>query len=87
MRCARPASASRGGWGYDLLTPAQVSTIVDAFPRLEMKRQFTRAVCGIVEARPGTTHDNFARDFGERFVPGYTRPSAVDLLMSAPFKE
>ena len=76
-----------GGFGYDLLTDTQVATIVDAFPRLQMKQQFTRDVCRIVETRPGTTYDNFARDFGERFVPGYTRPSTVDILLNAPFKE
>ena len=38
-----------------------------------MKQMFTRDVCRIVETRPATTYDNFARDFGERFVPGYTR--------------
>jgi len=76
-----------GGWGYEMLAAAQVATVVDAFPRLEMKQRFTRAVCGIVETRPATTYDNFARDFGERFVPGYTRPSTVDFLQNAPFKE
>jgi len=76
-----------GGWGYDQLTQNQVAAIVDAFPRLEMKQRFTRDVCRIVETRADTTYDNFARDFGERFVPGYTRPSTVDLLMNSPFKE
>ena len=33
----------------------------------------------MVETRPGTTYDKFARDFGERFMPGYKCPSAVDL--------
>jgi hypothetical protein len=76
-----------GGWGYEMLAAAQVATVIDAFPRLEMKQRFTRAVCGIVETRPDTTYDNFARDFGERFVPGYKRPSTVDFLQNAPFKE
>lgn len=76
-----------GGWGLELLTQTQVATIIDAFPRLEMKQRFTRDVCRIVESRPDTTYDNFARDFGERFVPGYTRPSTVDFLLNAPFKE
>jgi hypothetical protein len=61
--------------------------VVDAFPRLEMKQRFARAVCWVVETRPATTYDNFAADFGARFVPGYTRPSTVDLLMSSPFME
>jgi hypothetical protein len=76
-----------GGWGYDMLTATQVATIVDAFPRLEMKQRFMRDVCRIVESRPDTTYDNFARDFGERFVPGYQRLSTVDLLLNSPFKE
>jgi hypothetical protein len=77
-----------GGWGYEALAQAQVAEIVDAFPRLDMKRQFTRATCRIVETRPDTTYDNFARDFGERFVPGYRqRVSAVDYLLNAPFNE
>src|ERR1051325_5582195 len=59
-----------GGFGYDTLTAAEVAEIVEAFPRLGMKEQFTHAVCRIVETRPTSTYDNFARDFGERFVPG-----------------
>jgi hypothetical protein len=76
-----------GGWGYEALTEAQVAAIVESFPRLEMKQQFTRAVCRIVETRPATTYDNFARDFGERFVPGYKPASTVDYLLNSPFKE
>jgi hypothetical protein len=76
-----------GGWGYEALNESQVAAIVDAFPRLNMKQQFTRAVCRIVETRPATTYDNFARDFGERFVPGYRGPSTVDLLLNSPFRE
>jgi hypothetical protein len=76
-----------GGWGYESLAREQIDAIVDAFPRLQMKQQFTRAVCRICEKRPATTYDNFARDFGERFVSGYRAPSTVDLLFAAPFKE
>ncbi len=76
-----------GGWGYEAIPEAQVAAIVEAFPRLEMKRRFTRAVCRIVETRPATTYDNFAGDFGERFVPGYKRASTVDYLLNSPFKE
>jgi hypothetical protein len=76
-----------GGWGYEALTESQMAAIVEEFPRLEMKQQFTRAVCRIVETRPATTYDNFARDFGERFVPGYKRVSTVDYLLNSPFEE
>jgi hypothetical protein len=76
-----------GGWGYASLTRAQIGTIVEAFPRLQMKQRFSRAVCRLCEARSATTYDNFARDFGERFVSGYRAPSTVDLLFAAPFEE
>lgn len=76
-----------GGFGYEALTLTEVAGIVEAFPRLGMKERFTHAVCRIVETRPTTTYDNFARDFGERFVPGYKSASTVDYLLNSPFKE
>jgi hypothetical protein len=76
-----------GGWGYEALNQTQVGAILEEFPRLEMKKQFTRSVCRIVEKRPETTYDNFARDFGERFVSGYKPVSTVDYLLNSPFSE
>ena len=75
------------GFGYEALTEAEVTAIVEEFPRLGMKERFTKAVCRIVETRPETTYDNFARDFGERFVPGYKPMSIVDYLLNSPFEE
>jgi sulfur transfer protein SufE len=85
--CTSGIGLDWGGWGYEALTEAQIAQIVEAFPRLQMKQRFTRAVCRIVAARRATTYDNFARDFGERFVPGYERPSTVDFLLESPFAE
>ena len=85
--CTTGIGLDWGGWGYESLPASKIREIVDAFPRLDMKKQFARAVCGVVETRPATTYDNFARDFGERFVPGYQHPSTVDFLMDSPFKE
>jgi len=76
-----------GGFGYEALSQAKIGAILDAFPRLDMKRRFARATCRIVETRPETTYDNFARDFGQRFVPGYKPISTVDYLLNSPFKE
>lgn len=75
------------GFQYDQIPPDEMKSILAAFPRLGMKRGFTDSVCRIVRTRPETTYDNFAGDFGERFVPGYRRPSTVDFLMNAPFEE
>ena len=76
-----------GGLQYDRIPPDEMRSILAAFPRLDLKRSFTDSVCRIVKTRPETTYDNFARDFGERFVPGYKVPSTVDFLMRAPFGE
>ena len=76
-----------GGFGLDSLQAGDVGRVVIEFPRLKMKDQFSEACCRLVTERPETSHDNFLRDFGERFVPGYKAVSTVDLLMNAPFDE
>jgi len=75
------------GFQFDRIPPGEMKMILAAFPRLEMKRRFADSVCRIVKTKPETTYDNFAADFGERFVPGYKRPSTVDFLTNAPFDE
>lgn len=75
------------GFQYDRIPTNEMKSILEAFPRLDMKRCFADSVCRIVKTKPETTYDNFARDFGERFVPDYQRPSTVDFLMDAPFAE
>jgi hypothetical protein len=85
--CSAGTVLDWSGQGADKLTDDQVRSILEAFPRLQMKRRFTHAVCGIVKSRPNSTYDNFARDFGERYVPGYQAPSTVDYLLNAPFSD
>ena len=76
-----------GGFGLDALPAGAAGRILSTFPRLKMKDRFSETCCRIVTERPETSHDNFLRDFGERFVPGYKAVSTVDLLMNAPFDE
>jgi hypothetical protein len=77
-----------GGFGFDLIPSAEMTNILGAFPRLKMKDKFAETCCRLVTAKPETSADNFLRDFGERFVPGYKPAvSTVDLLMNAPFDE
>ena len=76
-----------GGFGFELIPSAEMTEILSAFPRLKMKDKFTETCCRLVTERPETSWDNFLRDFGERFVPGYKPLSTVDLLMNAPFDE
>lgn len=83
--CSAGTVVDWAGQGAEKLTKERMAAILDAFPRLNMKQRFTSAVCRIVETRPATTYDNFARDFGERFVAGYRAPSTVDYLANSPF--
>jgi hypothetical protein len=85
--CTAGIGLDWGGFGYDSLSASRIAEVVDAFPRLDMKRRFSQDVCWVVKTRPATTYDNFAADFGERLVAGYKRVSTVDILMNAPFPE
>ncbi len=76
-----------GGFFVEQVPSSEMTEVLRAFPRLKMKTQFTETCCRLVAARPETTSDNFLRDFGERFVPGYKPMSTVDLLINAPFEE
>jgi hypothetical protein len=75
------------GLKYDLMPSDDVARIVAEFPRLGMKQKMTQCFCHIAKKHPETTYDNFARDFGERFIAGYKAPSSVDFVMNAPFEE
>jgi len=76
-----------GGFFRELIPPVDMTEILRAFPRLKMKDKFAETCCRLVTARPETSSDNFLRDFGERFVPGYKPVSTVDLLMNSAFEE
>ncbi|RWC38463.1 hypothetical protein [Mesorhizobium sp.] len=75
------------GLQYEIIPAMEIARIVTEFPRLDMKRRMTQCFCHIAETRPETTYDNFIRDFGERYVPGYRASSSVDLVANAPFDE
>jgi hypothetical protein len=75
------------GLQYGVIPSDEMKRIVGEFPRLAMKSRMTRCFCSIARRHPQTSYDNFVRDFGERFVPGYQSPSAVDLVMNTPFDE
>jgi hypothetical protein len=76
-----------GGFGIEVVPAGDVERILSAYPRLRMKQRFAETCRSLVSARPETSHDNFLRYFGDRFVPGYKAISTVDILMNAPFDE
>ena len=75
------------GLQFELLPTKDVDRIVEEFPRLGMKSKMAKCFCHMAASQPQTTYESFVRDFGERHVPGYERPSAVDWLANAPFAE
>ena len=86
--CTAGAGIDYAGFLSEQIPKETTASIVATFPRLEMKQQLKECLSRIARERPQTTHENFLRDFGERFVPGYKPPiSTVDLLANAPFDE
>jgi hypothetical protein len=75
------------GLQYDLIPAPDMAQILAEFPRAGMKQKMTQCFCHIAKKHPETTYDNFARDFGERFIAGYKAPSSVDFVMNTPFQE
>ena len=75
------------GFEFDQLPPREIAAIVGEYPRLALKERFVRCFTHFAATHPETSYDNFVRDFGERFVPDYHPPSAVDCVLSAPFEE
>jgi len=86
LSCAGIAADFVGVEGT-LVREDELTQILVAFPRLSLKQRLSRRFCELARARPESTYDNFLRDFGDRFVPGYRSSSSVDLLLHAPFDE
>jgi hypothetical protein len=75
------------GAGLDRIPQDKLHAVLTEFPRLALKNQFQACLCNVVRRKPATSFDNFLRDFGTRYVDGFTAPSFVDLLANAPFSE
>ncbi|WP_457309740.1 HD domain-containing protein [Sphingomonas sp. UYAg733] len=80
-------AADYGGVGLDRIGQENVDAIVNAYPRLEMKRRFSACLCCLATTHPTSTYGTWVADFGVRFVEGYSAPSSVDALVAAPFDE
>jgi hypothetical protein len=67
------------GAGLDRIPHDKQGAILAEFPRLALKN--------IARRKPESTFDNIARDFGVRYVEGYTSPNFADVVANAPFSE
>ena len=54
------------------LTWQEYKTVVEELPRLSFKEGVREIFCGLCRTKPETTYDNFAGQYGERFVEGYS---------------
>lgn len=75
------------GAGLDRIPQEKQRAILTAFPRLAFKDEFKGCLCNIVRQKPMTAIDNILRDFGIRYVEGFTPPNFADLVAGAPFSE
>jgi hypothetical protein len=75
------------GVGLDRVPQDKQRAVLAAFPRLAFKNQFQACLCNVVRRKPATSFDNILRDFGSRYVEGFTAPSFADLFANAPFPE
>src|ERR1700677_2780431 len=75
------------GAGLDRIPPDKQGAILAEFPRLALKNRFKDCLCNIVRRKPESTFDNIVRDFGVRYVGGYTSPNFADVVANAPFSE
>jgi hypothetical protein len=75
------------GAGLDRIPQDKLRAVLTEFPRLAMKNQFRVCLCNVVRRKPATSFDNILRDFGLRYVEGFTPPNFADLVAHAPFSE
>ena len=54
-----------------LITPQEFTEIIRAYPRLGFKNELREIICGLCRRKPEATLDNFAADFGRKYVEGY----------------
>ena len=75
------------GAGLDRVPLDKQRAILAEFPRLAIKNRLQACLCNVVRQKPETSFYNVLRDFGSRYVEGFTAPSFADLFANAPFSE
>ena len=75
------------GVGLDRIPLDKQRAVLTEFPRLALKNQFQSCLCNVVRRKPAISFDNVLRDFGIRYVEGFTPPNFADLVANAPFSE
>ena len=81
------AGADVTGSGLDTIEKARIDEVVAAFPRLRFKTSFVDSCVHAIRLHPSTASRTFMRDIGQRLIPEYAPPNAVDRISLAPFEE
>jgi hypothetical protein len=75
------------GVGLERIPLDKQRAILAAFPRLAFKKHLESSLCNIVRRKPATSFDNIVRDFGTRYIEGFTPPNFADIVANSPFSE
>src|SRR5271155_3669178 len=75
------------GAGLDRIPQDKQVAILAEFPRLALRNRFKSSLCSIVRRKPATSFDNILRDFGTRYIEGFTPPNFADIVANSPFSE
>ena len=75
------------GAGLDRIPQEKQGAVLAEFPRLAFKNGLKECLCNVARRKPESTFDNIVRDFGVRYVEGYTSPNFADVVANAPFSE
>jgi HD domain len=73
------------GFGLHGLEPGQLGEILAAHPRGDFKNEFLRAYVDGLKNRPETTYGTVNSDVLEHFIPGFQRPTTVELIVGSPW--
>jgi hypothetical protein len=75
------------GNGYDQIQPADMATILAAYPRLDFKQAAVEGMIEQCERKPFAYVLHPWAEVGRRHIEGFAVPTAEDLTLAAPFSE
>jgi len=69
-----------------MVSQDQWEEVVKEYPRLNMKEAAREILCNVCKKKPETTYDNFLRDYGQKYVEGYSvvGKRIIDALENTP---
>jgi HD domain len=75
------------GVGFDQFPTELREEIVARYPRMNFKEDFVQEYFAGFAHKPATTYGTVNADVCERFIPGFKRLNACDLIAASPFPD